>query len=164
MNMQDLQPHQQRVVVEKAELDDKADKLKTFFNGIVFMDLPPADKALLVEQHALMTAYSGVLRRRIERFEPKYDQKIAFERAMHDVINADDGRGHRVRLYTGPLTADGLRRATIDFGKAMLDEGVVFISVDDKGDLKQSKAVESASWLNLAKLARATAAAVDAGL
>lgn len=160
----ELQPHERRVISEKTELDEKIGKLSAFLDTSKFDVLAKADKALLIDQHMAMIAYSNVLRRRIERFEPNAQLYAAFERAMTDIIDAKDGDGRPVRLYAGPNTADGLRRATIDFGKSMLDDGVVFINMDDKGNLQKSRKTETAAWTNLAKLARATACAVDAGL
>jgi hypothetical protein len=66
----DLQPHQQRVVAEKAELDEKLTKLNAFCSqqGGVFDSLPTEEKRRLTEQQGHMAAYSDVLRRRIEAF------------------------------------------------------------------------------------------------
>lgn len=89
-----------------------------------------------------------------------------FEQAMIDLqTRAVDGRGLRVCFYTGPRTASDLRRATVDFGRNMVDEGVVvFLGIDDSGQLQESQTAEIAAWENLALLARATAAAIRAGL
>lgn len=63
-----LQPHQQRVVQEKAELDEKLTKLVAFSANPIFSDLPLDDRNLLVEQAHHMQAYSNVLGQRIARF------------------------------------------------------------------------------------------------
>lgn len=63
-----LPPHQQRVICEKAQLDDKLAKLDAFFITPLFGGLPDADRELLTEQARVMTDYSGLLRQRIERF------------------------------------------------------------------------------------------------
>lgn len=67
--MPTLQPHQQRVVVEKAELDLKLNALNEFTGTETFQDLPSEDRWLLDQQYQAMSAYSAVLARRIARFE-----------------------------------------------------------------------------------------------
>ena len=66
----DLQPHQQRVVDEKTELDEKLTKLRAFCSqsGGIFDSLPTEEKQRLTEQEGHMAAYSDVLRRRIDAF------------------------------------------------------------------------------------------------
>lgn len=66
-----LQPHQQRVVDEKTELDDKLLKLKAFIDGNkIFVSLPDEEKERLVRQHRCMTEYSDILGERIIAFTP----------------------------------------------------------------------------------------------
>jgi len=55
-----MAPHQQRVVTEKEELDEKLAKLKAF--------LDDAEKERLQRQADHMNAYSGVLGERIAEF------------------------------------------------------------------------------------------------
>jgi hypothetical protein len=62
---------QRRVVEEKAQLDAKLAKLRSFMNGSVFPTLPGDDQDLLSEQANLMQQYSDVLNRRIERFSAR---------------------------------------------------------------------------------------------
>ena len=67
-----MQPHQQRVVTEKQELDEKIAKLKAFIDASeIFKALPLMDRLLLDDQYALMILYTRVLGRRIERFDPR---------------------------------------------------------------------------------------------
>lgn len=61
--------HQQRVVAEKAELDDRLGKLQAFFQGPIFPTLPEAERALLRCQALFMTGYSAVLGDRIQAFK-----------------------------------------------------------------------------------------------
>lgn len=65
-----LQPHQERVVIEKQELDSKLEKLRAFMSedGGIFDSLPSEEKIRLSEQETHMSRYSNVLRRRIEAF------------------------------------------------------------------------------------------------
>lgn len=64
-----LQPHQQRVVIEKSELDEKIDKLKAFImESPIFQKLSDAERARLNHQYDVMVEYSRVLGARIEAF------------------------------------------------------------------------------------------------
>jgi hypothetical protein len=63
-----MQPHQQRVVDEKAELDEKRSKLSAFFNTDLFRRLDQAEKDRLRTQHSVMGVYSEVLHQRVSAF------------------------------------------------------------------------------------------------
>lgn len=64
-----LQPHQQRVVDEKAELDKKAHALSDFIgNSEVFTMLDAAEQERLKEQNDVMWQYSEILGARIAAF------------------------------------------------------------------------------------------------
>jgi hypothetical protein len=63
-----LQPHQQRVVDEKVELDDKRVKLTAFFSTPTFAALPADEKERLEAQEHFMAGYSNVLAHRIAHF------------------------------------------------------------------------------------------------
>jgi hypothetical protein len=65
---EELQPHQQRVVAEKAELDERLNKLLAFNSTQTYQELPAEDRDLLFEQASYMQAYSSVLGLRIARF------------------------------------------------------------------------------------------------
>lgn len=65
-----LQPHQQRVVDEKTELDEMLSKLLQFTTTAVFRDLEESEKGLLKAQAAAMQTYSSVLAARISAFKP----------------------------------------------------------------------------------------------
>ena len=68
-----LQPHQQRVVAEKAELDKKAIALRDFIgNNPVFETLDPAEQERLREQNDVMWQYSEILGARIAAFGGAY--------------------------------------------------------------------------------------------
>ena len=68
--MSAIQPHQQRVIEEKADLDAKIAKLADFIVlSAAYKHLGYAEKDRLNRQHAAMRTYSGVLRERIEAFE-----------------------------------------------------------------------------------------------
>jgi hypothetical protein len=63
-----LQPHQQRAVTEKAELDEKIGKLDTFRHGDIYHTLSVAERDRLTRQYAHMKDYSNVLGERIAAF------------------------------------------------------------------------------------------------
>lgn len=63
-----LPPHQQRVVDEKRDLDDKGVKLEAFFNNPVFEKLDSDEQNRLREQHIVMQSYSAILAERIAAF------------------------------------------------------------------------------------------------
>ena len=64
-----LPPHQQRVVAEKAELDDKRGKLFTFVNSKNFFSLcDEAERNRMADQANAMARYSEALESRIAAF------------------------------------------------------------------------------------------------
>lgn len=67
--MKTYQPHQQRVIDEKAELDDRRSKLAAFLYTGTFEALDAAERERLEKQLRLMTSYSDVLGERIEAFK-----------------------------------------------------------------------------------------------
>lgn len=64
-----MQPHQQRVVDEKNELDEKLAKLKMFFDTDLFSKLDDAERGRLIRQSTIMDAYSAILYERIACFK-----------------------------------------------------------------------------------------------
>ena len=68
--MTQLAPHQQRVVDEKRELDDKLQKLTAFINSEKFSTIvhDEAERGRLVCQEETMKDYSAILAERIEAF------------------------------------------------------------------------------------------------
>lgn len=67
----ELAPHQQRVIDEKAALDEKITKLADFIIlSAAYKHLGSAEKGRLDRQHKAMRVYSGVLGERIEAFTP----------------------------------------------------------------------------------------------
>lgn len=64
----DLQPHQQRVVDEKIELDEKREKLGIFLYTDIYAGLPDEERGDLHAQYTVMGHYSGILISRIGRF------------------------------------------------------------------------------------------------
>jgi len=65
-----MQPHQERVVTEKTELDDKREKLTAFIGGDVYRTLDKAEQSRLNRQLEAMTLYAHVLGERIAAFAP----------------------------------------------------------------------------------------------
>lgn len=67
---QQLAPHQQRVVEEKRELDEKLQKLKAFISSEKFVSIvqDEAERWRLVCQEEIMNDYSAVFGERIAAF------------------------------------------------------------------------------------------------
>ena len=65
-----MQPHQERVVSEREELQTKAKRLAEFLRGSVFPTLPLAEQDRLVQQLEHMNAYRRILDERIAAFDP----------------------------------------------------------------------------------------------
>lgn len=63
-----MQPHQQRVVDEKSELDVKRAKLTVFMASETYHSLDNAEQARLSRQAAVMAQYSNILAERITAF------------------------------------------------------------------------------------------------
>ena len=68
-NQKELEPHQQRVVDEKNELQKKHDALSDFIlENPIFTKLPEEEQRDLEKQFSIMGQYIDVLNRRISRF------------------------------------------------------------------------------------------------
>ena len=64
-----LQPHQQRVIDEKTELDKKATALSEFIgHSDAFETIDPAEQERMKEQNDVMWQYSEILGARIAAF------------------------------------------------------------------------------------------------
>lgn len=63
-----MQPHQKRVVDEKADLDEKLEKLGDFCNTPIFAGLDQAEQNRLNRQFLIMELYAQVLGERIAAF------------------------------------------------------------------------------------------------
>ena len=61
-------PHQERVVEEKRELDEKLSKLSAFGISPLFTTLNPEEQGRLNRQYLVMEEYSRILRERIAAF------------------------------------------------------------------------------------------------
>jgi len=63
-----IPPHQQRVLDEKKDLDEKSGKLNAFFNTAIFDKLSGEEKDRMHRQYEFMVQYSAVLGERIAAF------------------------------------------------------------------------------------------------
>lgn len=63
-----MAPHQERVVTEKRELDEKLGKLGVFLGTTLYHSLPADEQDRLSRQYSLMRGYSDVLGERIDNF------------------------------------------------------------------------------------------------
>lgn len=66
--MRDLQPHQQRVIDERDELQERKSKLEPFFRTDTYHALDEAEQWRLCKQNRLMGEYLDVLNERIANF------------------------------------------------------------------------------------------------
>lgn len=62
---QTIQPHQQRVLEERAQLYERVTKLDAFHDSPKFSTLPVEERALLFEQRAHMGLYLAALDARL---------------------------------------------------------------------------------------------------
>ena len=60
---------QERVVVEKQELDKKIEALSAFMGGHLFQTIPSAEQARMHKQRVAMRSYSEALGERIAAFQ-----------------------------------------------------------------------------------------------
>lgn len=65
----ELQPHQQRVVQEKQELDEKLTKLSAFLSSDAIVKVDEEERDRLRQQAHTMAHYSEILGARIEAFK-----------------------------------------------------------------------------------------------
>lgn len=63
-----MKPHQERVVKERIELDQKIKNLSEFITGDFFSQLDAAEQGRLHRQLSIMTAYSNILGERVDAF------------------------------------------------------------------------------------------------
>lgn len=63
-----MQPHQQRVVAEKAGIDENIVKLSKFVHGPLFQTIDDAERDRLHRQLGAMTLLSDILGDRIQAF------------------------------------------------------------------------------------------------
>lgn len=61
-------PHQERVITEKKEIDERGDKLEQFILSEKFGTLPVAEQERMKRQLEIMGKYSEVLGERIAAF------------------------------------------------------------------------------------------------
>jgi hypothetical protein len=65
-----MEAYQERVIAEKAELDEKIDKLENFIfrSGGRWFDVPEDERLRLTKQFGYMMDYSRILKERIAAF------------------------------------------------------------------------------------------------
>jgi hypothetical protein len=63
-----MQPHQERVIAEKDDLDAKRDRLRAFFGTDLYREIDKAEQSRLNRQLEAMTLYSNILEERITAF------------------------------------------------------------------------------------------------
>lgn len=63
-----MQAYQERVISEKAELDEKIEKLRAFFTTPLYGGLDSTEQDRLIRQFGFMCSYSAVLEERVSAF------------------------------------------------------------------------------------------------
>ena len=70
MTLDNLEPHEERMIVEAQDLTERLDKLNAFINGRgsnEYYGLGDIEKELMVKQHDVMKSYLATLNERIGR-------------------------------------------------------------------------------------------------
>lgn len=67
-----LAPHQERMLAEYTELNDRLNKLRAFIESEKFMALSPEEQMDMGDQSEGMRGYAAALRSRINRFQRGY--------------------------------------------------------------------------------------------
>lgn len=100
-----LKPHEQRMVVEKSQLDMRAERLRVFLqSGTASVVLDESERILLSNQHAAMSVLSRILGQRIERFykEDPDEQMVLYRRYAKP--SSSDPLGEHVEDVVIPLS------------------------------------------------------------
>lgn len=88
-----LQPHQQRVVNEHAELLQRTEKLDLFQATDIYHNLPEAERRRMDRQLTYMQLYLNVLQERIEAFQSEYERtRFTFQLNGQPVTVDEDGQ------------------------------------------------------------------------
>ncbi len=114
-----LEPHQQRVIDEKEQLDTKIAALGVFLDGTIFPTLDVGERIRLTRQFDIMQEYSKVLGERIAAFnkvEVPFDQAVADLAALTRKSKAEVLRDAVNLYYKAVNEWEGNRR------------GIVFVS------------------------------------
>jgi hypothetical protein len=73
----ELQPHEQRVILESEDLKGHMDKLEAFIVSAPFYELTTPEQFLLRQQFTYMAGYLSVLEQRIALFKQKAEAPAA---------------------------------------------------------------------------------------
>jgi hypothetical protein len=80
LNLQNLQPHQLRVIEEKRELDERRQKLGDFLSSPNFFKVPEPERSLLKHQVYAMAELSSILGQRIGSWQGPDDEMVIYRR------------------------------------------------------------------------------------
>lgn len=72
-----LQPYQQRVVEERAQLEERIARLQTFCNDARFYTVERPERDRMTAQLHAMRHYSAILKERIEAFDTQPAQEAS---------------------------------------------------------------------------------------
>lgn len=91
--IKELAPHEQRVVAEQTELNERLEKLKAFVMSDAMSTVPARSAALLLAQGELMSRLEYIMRMRISAFADPYlavaDIPEAEKAAVASLLNDD---------------------------------------------------------------------------
>lgn len=121
--MDQMLPHERRVVDEKNELDVRIEKLDIFIGSDTYLKLPNEEARRLDLQLDLMNAYSRVLGMRIEAFPVPYDPM-----PFTVVIN-----GNEITFPEDGITHEQLVRAAYPNRNDVTGVSVVYEEKDGRG-------------------------------
>ena len=109
-----LPPHQQRVVAEKADLDDKRTKLMAFYSSPIFHGLPESEQSRLLRQGVAMRAYSEILSDRIDWFKECAAESKTMDRieAMFSAMKSAQIKPVQAKTVTMQGILDKIKSAT----------------------------------------------------
>lgn len=90
-DIDDLAPHQQRMIGEYEQLRDKADKLTAFIETDKFKSLPALDQELMTAQRGAMVEYGEILHERIALFYPDTPEYLKQDQGLEPVEYFEHG-------------------------------------------------------------------------
>ncbi len=137
-----MQTHEDRVITEKSELDQKRVRLREFIGGDIYRMLDQTERSRLIRQLEAMTLYSRILGEDSQMslpFEPQSitEQQDRYAAAVAEVIDREKMPDYRIGLDRKHVfdSPDGIR---LIVSREIVNE-VVFLhfssSLDEKHDL-----------------------------
>lgn len=104
------EPHQQRVIDEKLQNDERAQKLTAFISeSPIFPTLPPAEQERMKEQNEIMWQLSEILGKRIQAFKGEAEPVTSPENSLtFSYVTRTNKDFAATLLLTDPITHEAL--------------------------------------------------------